>query len=462
MKRLTRAMKHKSKRVGDSALRLLVGCAAALAAAALRAEPAAGLPPKLDLGAAIQYALQHNYSILQAREAIRQQEGVIVATESAALPNVTATGQYQRNQLAVSQTFPQSNASYAANVKATQTLVNLGTLAALKAARVTRDAAQAQLEATIDAALLDVRTRFYTVLLDRDKVRVQEENVELFRHQLGDTRNQLQAGTVSSFELLRAQVSLANAEPDLITARNDYRVALEQLRQSLGIPSGPGGAAELPEVEGSLDQIAPETIGLPDALESARAHRPELVQLEKQTEAEEDAVSNAKAGYYPTAQAFGEYEWDGFSGFTQPPGSFGFPPHASGWLFGVQANWAIFDGRATHGRIEQARSQLEQARLSEASEDLAIDVEVRQDYSAYVQAQELVGATRQTVRQAEEALRLANERFHVGSATQLDVLTSQVALTQARTNQLQANYNYLVSLATLRKAMGLEDALLGG
>ena len=73
---------------------------------------------------------------------------------------------------------------------------------------------------------------------------------------------------------------------------------------------------------------------------------------------------------------------------------------------------------------------------------------------------ELVDATKQTVDQAAEALRLASERYRVGSATQLDVQTSQVSLTQARTNQLQSNYNYLVAVAGVRQAEGLSDVLV--
>ena len=73
-----------------------------------------------------------------------------------------------------------------------------------------------------------------------------------------------------------------------------------------------------------------------------------------------------------------------------------------------------------------------------------------------------MAASRQTVEQAEEALRLANTRFAAGTATQLDVLNSQVSLTQARTNELQANYTYLVAVAALRDAMGFGDALAGG
>ena len=85
---------------------------------------------------------------------------------------------------------------------------------------------------------------------------------------------------------------------------------------------------------------------------------------------------------------------------------------------------------------------------------------MRQAISSLQEAAELVTASKQTIDQAAEALRLAEAKFHAGSATQLDVLTSQVSLTQAKTDQLTANYNYLVALANVRKAIGLSDALV--
>ncbi|HUL54095.1 MAG TPA: TolC family protein, partial [Opitutaceae bacterium] len=72
-------------------------------------------------------------------------------------------------------------------------------------------------------------------------------------------------------------------------------------------------------------------------------------------------------------------------------------------------------------------------------------------------AWELVQASVKTAAQAQEALRLANVRYGAGTATQLDVLTSQVALTEARLNELQANYGYNVALAAMRQAMGQAD-----
>jgi outer membrane protein TolC len=88
---------------------------------------------------------------------------------------------------------------------------------------------------------------------------------------------------------------------------------------------------------------------------------------------------------------------------------------------------------------------------------LAIEVQVRQANSSLIEAWELVQASSKTVEQAEEALRLANVRYSAGTATQLDVLTSQVSLTAARLNQLQAYYGYHVALAAMRQSIGLAD-----
>ncbi len=422
-------------------------CGAARAAGD-QADP----PSPLDLRAAVGYALDHNYAILQAREAIRLQEGVIVQVRGQQIPNVAAQGEWERNAASISQLYPPTTSLWDVELKATQTLyAGGGVVSSIKSARLTRDAAAFDLQTAIDTALLDVRTKFYNVILARERIRVEEENVRLYEHQLADTKNQFETGTVSNFEVLRAKVFLANAQPNLITARNNLRIAVEQLRQSLGM----GGSSAFPEVSGDLN-FSPVSYDQESAVASAHEHRPEIQKLAKLQEAAEAYVTTARSGFYPNLQAFGAYQWDGF-GFANP--EFG-NETANGWEFGLQSTWSIFDGRATDGKVRQAKAQLEQARLSKASEELEIDVEVRQAMSSLQEAGELVMASKQTIDQAAEALRLAEARFHAGSATQLDVLTSQVSLTQAKTDELTANYNYLVALANVRKAIGLSDALV--
>jgi outer membrane protein TolC len=194
---------------------LAIAIAARSACGAPGAPPAlAELPSPLDLRGAIGYALDHNYSILQSREAIRLQEGVIVQVRSRQIPNISAQGQWQKNDASISQLYPPSTSLWNVELLATQTLfAGGGVQSSIKGAKLTREAAAYDLQTTIDSALLDVRTKFYNVLLARERIRVAEEDVRLYEHQLEDTKNQYASGTVSNFEVLRAKVFLANAQP---------------------------------------------------------------------------------------------------------------------------------------------------------------------------------------------------------------------------------------------------------
>ena len=445
------------KQVSSSFVSL--GLALLLAAAPLVAQlndgkpdPDFAVPGALDLPYALAFALDNNFTIRQAKERIRQQEGVVLEVRSAQIPNVSASGDYQRNAEAVGPTGEDRYWSF--NVTARQTLYSGGGVAAsVKGQQLTLDAAVLTLQAVINDALLDVRTRFYTVLVSREKIKVQEQNTELLRRQLQDVKNRYEAGTVSNFEVLRAEVALANAQTPLITARNDYRLAIEELRRALGFSTATeANVTKIPEFIGTLE-FAPASFDLRSALATAREQRPDLLRLRKLENAAEEGITARRAGYLPSVALFGAYDWR--KGF----GSNSLPGNKDGWTVGLSSSWNVFDGRATAGRVAQARSQLEQAKLSSAEAQLSVDVEVRRAVSTFQQATELAEASKKVVEQAEEALRLANARYSAGTATQLDVLTSQVDLTTARLNQLQAYYSYNVAVATTRKAMGLTDEM---
>ena len=427
--------------------------ALALSCAVARAQPAAQpiVPDTLDLKTAIGFALENNFAIRQARERIKQQEGVVVEVSARTIPNVSADAAYQRNDRDISQTFPAADQAWQINLTASQVLYAGGGIrSAVKSSQLTRDAALLELQAVINEALLQVRVGFYTVLLAREQIKVQESNLELLQQQLKTATDRFEAGTVSSFEKLRAEVAVANAKVPLITARNDYRLAIESLRQSLGFTTNtPETMRKVPDLVGTLE-FTPQNFDLQAAFDAARAHRPDLERIAKLADARSEAVTTARSTRYPNVAAFGGYALR--RGTTN---DFGDSNH--GWLVGVQSQWDIFDGRATAGRVAQARSLLEQTKLSLTEAQLAIDVEVRRAHSQWQQATELAEASARVVEQATESVRLANARYNAGTGTQLDVLSAQVDLTTARNNQLQAYYGYNVAVAALRKAMGQAD-----
>lgn len=429
-----------------------------LVGAPLIGAPASQPPPPepetIDLQTAIGYALENNFAIRQARERIRQQEGVLLEVRANAIPNVGAGGSVQYNDKEISQSSPPSNYLWSLSVTASQTLyAGGGVRSSIRSAELAREAAELDLKAVINEALLQVRVAYYQVLLTRDKISVQEQNLGLLEQQLKTTTDRFDAGTVSGFEKLRAEVAVANAKTPLITARNDYRLAIESLRQALGLTARqPDSLEKAPEVVGTLT-YEPSSFELPVATASAHANRPDLQRLAKLTAAGEQSVTTARSGYYPNLDLVGG--WQLRKGATNH-----FNDSRDGLFVGLESQWAIFDGRRTAGRVAQARSFVEQTRLTLEQSELAAEVDVRRAYSSWQEAKELVEASKRVVEQAEEAVRLANARYSAGTGTQLDVLQAQVDLTTARSNQVQAFYNYNVAIAALRQAMGLPDALV--
>ena len=413
----------------------------------------AQVPDTLDLPTAIAFAVDNNFAIKQARERIREQEGLIVEVKSQVLPNASLSSSYTRqaDELAGD---GNSNQSWNISLQVRQLLYSGGGVsAALDAQRFVREAALLDLKTVIHDEILGVRTRFYDVLLAREQITVQEQNVALLEEQLATARNRFEAGAVSNFDVLRAEVELANAQPPLIRARNNLRTSIDLLRLSIGFGDGAGSSVSaVPEFIGSLT-YEPAEFDLLSALGEARANRPELSRLAVLVDARDAGVTIARSGFKPSLEAIGGYQLRK-AGFSE---SFG--DSLDGWNVGVQSNWAIFDGKATRARVNQAESQQAQARIQLDQATLSVEVEVRNAFSSLNEAVELADAASRVVEQAEEALRLANARYGAGTATQLELLSAQVALTRARDNQLQANYSHNVAVANLRRSMGLSDVL---
>ena len=429
---------------------ILFGCAILSAAAGKTAPTPPPVPDKLDLPTAITFALENNFAVRQARERIRQQHGVVTTVAAAGLPNVSGGASYQRSDIATAQTIPgqppvflSAGPSWRINLGVTQTLYAGGRIqAANVAAEFERDAAILDLKSVVNDALLSVRTGFFNVLLAREQIKVHEQNLELLKSQLQTAAARAQAGTTSDFERLRAEVAVANAQAPLIRARNDYRLAVEDLRRVLGFTTNDSESARnVPEFVGTLS-VESVAVELEAAFDAARQNRPDLQRLGRIVAAREAGVDIARAGYLPTVAARAGYDLR--KGATNR-----FSDSRDGLLAGGQARTEI--SRVTSGRIMQADAQLEIARLAESEAKLVAEVEVRRAHSLLQQATELAAATQKTQEQAYEAVRLATARNDAGVATQLDVLRAQVELTTARTNEVRAGYDYNLSVALLRR-----------
>ncbi len=413
------------------------------------------VPDTFDLETAKQYALVNNFAIRRASEQIEEQEGLIVEVKAQTRPSLSLDADYQRLDTGLSEVVEgfgvASDNTWGISLNLRQALYKGGGIsAALDAQDLTRESVRLFLETTIMDAMLEVTTRYYSTLLARDQISVEEQNIALLEETLEDAKNRLKAGSVSDFEVLRAEVLLANAQPALIRRKSAFRVAIDQLRQSIGYGNYRRDSANLekiPEFLGGLD-YSPASFDLTDSLNMAMDNRSELERLRLIQEARDAGLEIAQSDYRPSVDLIGSY------GKRKSNFSESFDDGPDGWTVGVVATWDIFDGSRRQGRVRQAKSQLEQSRIDRESLRLTIEVEVRQAMSEYQEAVELVKAAEKVVEQAEEALRLADSRYEAGAINQLDVLETRVALTDSRTNRLEANFRHIVAVAKLRRSIG--------
>jgi outer membrane protein TolC len=300
----------------------------------------------------------------------------------------------------------------------------------------------------INRTIFAVEESFFDVLLAREQIKVQQEAMQVLEREAEQARVRRKAGTGSDFDVLRASVAVANARPTLVRAMNAYRAHQDALRTVLGAVVDPtdDGDTEL-EVQGQLS-VPPVALGLADAIRAARAHRPELLAEERIISAGREDIKLAKSGQRPQVSLVGGY------GLRKATYSNSFGETLNGLTVGAQVDWSIFDGKATQARVKQATAQAAQAVAARDELVLRIDLEVRNAHRAIAEAADLLASAQKVVEEAAESLRLSQARLAAGTANQLDVLAAQSALTEARSNQSQAQRDYAVSAARLLEATG--------
>jgi outer membrane protein len=413
----------------------------------------------LSLVDCLNRALSQNATILKAKSDLQANYGIVIQTRAVALPRVIASGQYKRSERSAIESFPVPNIpqlpdqNWNAGIQIVQSIYEGGKMvAAIRAARLTKEESVLQYQTVVDDTLLNTRLAYYDVLLAAQQIVVHEASVGLLSKELEDQQSRYHAGTVPHFNVLRAEVAVANERPALIQARNNYRIAKNNLANLLGYNLPRDIWEDIPLNLSDKLEARPYQIDLPQAIEQALAHRTELAALRKAEALQRENVVSARAGYKPTVQVFAGYGW--YNAQFTPPADLDHDIH--GWNAGAQLSWDIFDGMLTRGKVVQARALYEKSRTEVEDMGRQIELEVRTAYSQFIEAREVLDSQKTVQAEAEEALREAEARATAGTGTQLDVLDAQTSLTQARTTEIQALHDYAAARARLERAIGAD------
>ncbi|MBU6400207.1 MAG: TolC family protein [Verrucomicrobia bacterium] len=306
------------------------------------------------------------------------------------------------------------------------------TTARRQAAKANTQAARYEAAAIHNALAFEVARAFHSVLKTREFIRATDAAVRAFEKNLGIARSRFEAGTILKTELLDVSVRLAQAREDLVRARNANALAERALRNLLGLETADFAVAN----------TAPE-VSAPTG--DALAVRPELAAARQRAHAADAAVRGAEGGYRPRLSAFGGLDYD--HGWR-------FNGDGKSYLAGMLAQWDIWDGKLTRGRVNEARAQRDAAREEERKLRLAIDLEVEQARLNLAAAGERLTVTAQSVAQATESVELTRARFEQGLAIATQLIDAETALTMARVRRAEAEADQRIAVAALRQALG--------
>ena len=426
----------------------------AACAAAWLAAPAAHA---VTLDEAVRAALENSPTLQAAESRIDSARAMLRQAKSYYYPAIGLSAAYavsdnppqafmmslnQRNLDMMDPAFDPNNADDTENLRgsvgAQWRLFDLQRAAGKNMARHGAQAGAEAFAAARNQLVHEVTRGFYGVLQAQAFADVQAKSVNSIEESLRIARERFAAGSSVKTDVLNLETQLAQANEDLIKARNGAQLALAALNAAIGAElvatetiAAPGKA--------SFDAPPPECTD-PEAFEN----RPELRAARLMRQIKEQDLKKAKGGYAPTVSAFGSYDLD-----SDVSSDF-----EGSYMAGVMAEINIFDGARTRAAVQAAQAELEAAQADEQKARLNLKLDLQQAFLGTREAWERLEVVRKSLESAQEAQRIVREQYEQGAADIAILLQTQVGVTAMQTRSAAAQYDYLIALSNLKRAKG--------
>lgn len=416
-------------------------------AATARAQDPGTVTASVTLDEAIRRALDMQPAMVAARGASRSSDASVRAATGAFLPSVSVGGSAARaggfrlnnqtNQLVDAAT----NSTYSGSLTLSLPLFDgFQRISDRSAAGAARDAADAGLITQRFEVTLDTKRIFYTALASEELVRVSEAQARRAQQQLQISVEKLRAGSATRSDSLRSTVDYGRARIDLLTRRADLAAAEANLGRQIGVDgrvrAAPDAALPTP----------PDTTGLRSSVPGTA---PTVIQADAQARVAGAQVTASRSSYWPTIST----SLGGTRSGDDWPWQEG-NPYANSWSLRLSFNWTLFNGFARERDVTQRVVARDNSLASAADERRRVNAALTQQLAALSTAFAQLDIFVANVAAATEDLRVQQERYRVGAATILDLLTSQAALVQAEVDLVQGRFNYLIARAQLEALIG--------
>jgi outer membrane protein TolC len=283
---------------------------------------------------------------------------------------------------------------------------------------------------------------YYAAVLAEQRVAVVERALAAARAHLKQAENMFRHGMVVNSDVLRTRVLAGGYEQQRIEAQSELHVVWASFAHVLGAEDQRIAPLKHPA---ALQAAAPAAGSLDALVNQALAKRPEIKVAASRVKEARQAVTIARADYLPTIEVAGVYEND--SEQLARAGN-------NGALL-VTARLNLFNGMATRAKVDAAQIKLERARV--LADDLrhAVALEVDSAYRRLGAAAQALGVAKRDTAYAASALKILEDRYASGLATNVAVLDAQTTRERADMRLVAARIQVAVDRAALNLAIGV-------
>lgn len=411
----------------------------------------------LNLEQAISLALEKNADLKIASMEVNKSEEKLREARSGLFPQLNASGQYQRyidlpvifmppgSPFGPTLTIGSDN-SFTASASLSVPLFAWSLYQGIGLASDALTISQENYRSVKNKVVGDVKKAFLAVLLTRETKDVMQQSLKNAEDNFENIKRLNSAGTLSDYDVLRAEVQVENLKPTVLQMENNYVLSLEALKVTIGLD-----ANQDIDVIGEMNFEEPYQIPTQqDVIDELIKNNPQLAILENQVKLNDRNISLENSAYLPTLAGFGSYQ------YQAQANDFKFSDYnwVKTFVLGVQLQIPIFNGFKTQARVSQAEIGLNQSveqkrNFTEALKTQALSILYRIE-----QAVKRIEGQNKTVSQAAEGYEIAKRRLANSVAIQLEVNDAELALRQAKLNRLQAIYDLKVAEADLENVLG--------
>lgn len=396
-------------------------------------------PKPMSLAACTEFAVQNSPQVQISLLEIQKNQEKIKEVLSSGLPQVNLNGNYTYNVKLPTQLIPGeffgapgelvqvqfgTNMSTVFSGEVNQLLFNKTFFLGLDASRKLAKLSDLQAQKTKEDIAYDIAQLYYQIQVTDKQSQIFQANLDQVQKLLNLTQKQFDNGFAKKIDVDQLRVNRINLQNQL----KNLQLQVDQLKQTLKFLM----AMPLDTPIALTDTIEESAYEIPDAqmFTADFSQKKDLAVLDAQADLNQLNEEQYKAGYWPTVNAFGNYNYQGQGNEFSDLQWFDFG------AIGVNVNIPIFDGFRKKSQIQQAR--IDQAQLAETRRLTAQSL--RLSYNQGLQQLQTninnLQALDENRRVAEEVYRVSQNRFTEGIAPITEVLTAETSMREAQTNYL--------------------------